>query len=61
MRTAQHLLPSNTSKCFSVITVLSWERLPCTAGVIHGHGAPQMTEKNTVKFGTQLYKPKPKK
>lgn len=54
MRTAQHLLASNSNKCSLVITFLSWEHLPCTAGVIHVHGAPQMIEKNTVKFGTQL-------
>lgn len=55
MRTAQHLLASNSNKCFLVITFLSWEHLPCTAGVINGHRAPQMTEKKaTVKFGAQL-------
>lgn len=61
MRTAQHLLASNSNKCFLVITFLSWEHLPSTAGVIHGHGAPQMTEKTTVKFGTQLHKAKQNK
>lgn len=40
MRTAQHLLASYSYKCILVITVLS-----CTAGVIHDHGAPQMTKK----------------
>lgn len=44
MRTAKDLLVSNSNKCFLVITLLHCEHLPYTAGVIRGHGAPQLTE-----------------
>lgn len=64
MRTAKRFLASISTKCFLVITFLPCEHLPYTGEVIHGHGAPQMTEKTnseiwypTLKQNQKIKKP----